>query len=657
MKQLNIYIILLLSSFAAAFISCAQDDNTDDTKDTSKGNIIVKLSITKALKAAEEVGDDALNENRIKTLDVFIYKITEDECSFYQRITPPTELTGVSTYQATLDATQELFGRSDEYYTYVVANYTGSIPQGGMPLSELKTISISGINPDVVQDYFSMDGVSEGIVLNDGVVTNKEIPVQMKRAAAKLRVGMTYTNGLTLSTVNPVGKKLFNYAINSNIIDNTDHVVTPILQSMSGFTNQAAGVSTDDKIVLYTYANDWNNAPDKETYIVVNVPVKDASNVEHPQNYYRVPVNYITSNGNTVNPDSYRIHRNYLYDITLVVDKLGSTDPGNAVTLNGNYIIQDWTTREVIVEVQGVNFLYVKDRDIKLPNSTTYTTNFQSSSADVEIDNITVNGTAVSNGSQGVNITWDQNVKTGKITINSTLPTNFVEKDITFTVSNGAGLTQDVTVVQYPGLYLSSDISADAPGGSQGQDNKKMYIMTSLVADYSSLKNPDEFDEDFGGGYSHFAPNPALGASYADYIRNNAVLGYPLTDAQGATIDNPDNNRRISPRFMLASQHGTTTADTYTNSKAKCDVYQENDETTGELYTDWRMPTLAEIYMIDILQNTRASEVKRILEGSYYWSARSTETVKFMDPRVGNQSIFGPYSASVRCVRDVKEAR
>ena len=167
-------------------------------------------------------------------------------------------------------------------------------------------------------------------------------------------------------------------------------------------------------------------------------------------------------------------------------------------------------------------------------------------------------------------------------------------------------------------------------------------------------RSPDEFDEDFGSGYTHYAANPALGKSYAEYIRNNAVLGNPLTDSEGQTIDTEENNRRISPRLMLASQHGVTTADSYTNSRDKCAAYVENDATTNERYSDWRMPTLAEVYLIDVLQNIKVAEVKKILEGSWYWSARASSAVQFMDPRVGNTNSFNALHSSVRCVRDVK---
>ena len=181
-----------------------------------------------------------------------------------------------------------------------------------------------------------------------------------------------------------------------------------------------------------------------------------------------------------------------------------------------------------------------------------------------------------------------------------------------------------------------------------------MYIMNSFVADFSTLPDPDEFDEAFDSGFTHYAPDPVLGASYAAYIRNNAVLGYPLTDSDGASIDTEENNRRISPHMMLASQHGTTTAATYAASRIKCRDYVERDATTGETYSDWRMPTKAEIYLIDILQNVKVCEVKQILEGQYYWSADAESSVRFMDPRVGQGGNSGSLYASVRCVRDIR---
>ena len=208
---------------------------------------------------------------------------------------------------------------------------------------------------------------------------------------------------------------------------------------------------------------------------------------------------------------------------------------------------------------------------------------------------------------------------------------------------------------QYPALYIGSDISADVPEEAKGQNNTKMYIMNSFVADFSTLPNPDEFDEDFGSGYSHYAANPALGASYASYIRDNAVLGYPLTDSEHAAIDTEENNRRI-----FSALHACLTT-WYDNGKHIHRIQNQmpglcrRDATTGETYSDWRMPTQAEIYLIDVLQNIRICEVKGILEGNYYWSSNASGAVNFMDPaRVGEGGKFSPLNASVRCVRDIR---
>lgn len=662
MKYTNIHIIRFAILMLLLLVSCAQDEEVDGAK-ISKGNEIT-LKFTwpesQTTRATSENGDDNLNENKIKTLDVFIYQQNGDACLFYQHIVPSPELTGVGEYIKTLSVTQEAFALNVNHSIYVVANYTGTIASGGISLTALKALSVSALDPDKKQDAFIMDGTST-MILNNGVVVNKQIPVSLKRAAAKIRVSMSYINGYTLMAGANVTKRLMKYANNSSLIE-TGNAVTPSLQSMTGYTNQISGAGNSNSIITYSYANNWNTVIANETYMIINVPVTLAG-VNYPNNYYRVPVNYRLADNDNANPMPeteaarqalYKLERDRLYDIITIVDKLGSTTPVTAVDLNCNFTIQDWTTKQVLVAVDAVNFIYVKDRTINLPNSTSFTTTFQSSSADVQITAITVNGVASANGSNGVTIAWTNNAKSGNITITSTLPVNFAAKTIAFTVRNGVNLTQQVTVSQYPPLYLSADLSGNVPGGSEGQTNRNMYIMTSLIPNISSLPNPDEFDEAFDTGYTHYAPNPTLGISYANYVRANAILGYPLTDSNGMTISTDENNRRISPRFILASQYGVTSAASYAASQTKCDVYSEIDATTGLTYTDWRMPTLAELYVIDILQNIKLSQVKKILEGPYYWSARSTQAVNFMDPRIGNSTNNNIYNAYVRCVRDMK---
>lgn len=660
MKRNDIYILMALSLLALFAISCSDEESDDHAEGSGKITLRIARSLPDVTKAGTVAGEDKLNENLIVSLDVFIYEEGEESCTFYQHIVPTDVQTGSEDYTAILNAEQNMFAQDASYRTYVIANHPGEIPESGLTLSALKSLRVSGLNPDKIQDSFVMEGYSDGI-LNDGQITNKEIAVSLKRLAAKIRVATTYTNGFTASSGHIITKRLMQYAVNSPLLEGDESFV-PELKDMDNFTDIVSR-GGKDRIAVYSYPNDWNDNLPNETYLIMNIPAKGPDGKEYVENYYKVPVNFRLPADDPANPTPeqeaqrkalYKLQRNHLYDITILIDKPGSTVPESAVLVSANYAIKNWSTKDVLVSVEGFNYIYVDQTYISMPNRTSFTTTFQSSTPDVEITDINVNGKAVSNGDEGVNITCSQGVKAGNIEINSSLPINFVGKEITFTVKNGAGLTQDVYAIQYPALYISSDISADEPGGSQGQDNNKMYVIGSFVADFSTLPDPDEFDEKFEGNYTHYAPNPELGREHAEYIRNNAVFGYPQIDAQGATIDTEENNRRVSPRLMLASQYGTTTADSYNNSKDKCLKYVENDATTNETYSDWRMPTLAEVYLIDVLQNIKVAEVKRILEGKWYWSARASSTVEFMDPRVGNTTNFNPLNAAVRCVRDVK---
>lgn len=660
MKGNNIYILLALSILVSLFSSCSDEDSNERTDSDGYITLRIARTLPDVTKADSIAGEDKLNENLIATLDVFIYEEGQEACTFYQHIVPTEVQTGTGDYTATLNAKQKIFTQDATYRTYVIANYPDQIPESGLTLSAIKSLRVSELDPDKIQDNFVMEGYSDG-VLNDGQITHKEIAVSLIRLAAKIRVSTTYTNGFSASSSNIISKRLMRYATNSPVLESDDPFV-PELKDMESFTDIVSR-GGKDRIAVYSYPNDWNDNLQNETYLIMNIPATGPDGKEYVQNYYKVPVNFRLPADNPADPTPdqeaqrkalYKLQRNHLYDITILIDKPGSTVPESAVLVSANYAVKNWSTKDILVTVEGFNYIYVDQTIISMPNRTTFTTTFQSSTPDVEITDITVNGKAISNGDEGVEITCSQGVKSGKIEINSSLPIHFVAKEITFTVKNGAGLTQEVVATQYPALYIRSDISADEPGGSQGQDNNKMYVIGSFVADFSSLPDPDEFDEKFEGNYTHYAPNPELGREYAEYIRNNAVFGYPLIDADGATIDTEENNRRVSPRLMLASQYGTTTADSYNNSKDKCIKYVESDSSTNETYSDWRMPTLAEVYLIDVLQNIRVAEVKRILEGKWYWSARSASTVEFMDPRVGNTPNFNPLNAAVRCVRDVK---
>ncbi|MDH6313348.1 hypothetical protein M2137_002138 [Parabacteroides sp. PFB2-10] len=388
---------------------------------------------------------------------------------------------------------------------------------------------------------------------------------------------------------------------------------------------------------FYTYERETSETDFVEIKVTGNLTESNADFTESKT--YKMALNPQKVSGSTTKTTDGLIH-GYYYKST------GKIDVKNK-TINFDYEILDWIDiRLTEVDIIPIHYLQVRDVYISLPNDSNTMTIYQSSS-NVSITDVTVYKWTVSGYTEidkdRVDVTFTGE-KDGNINIFTPLPDNFVPRKITFTVRNLNGLTRDVTVIQYPPLYVTSHTTTGTPSGGNGQDNKAMYMINSLVADYSKLPYPDD---------RNYTKNSwSNGVTFTNYLRDNAIMGYPLTD-NGKTIDTGENNYRISPRFMLASQCGVNDRASYTTRQSFCDTYSETDSNTGKTYSDWRMPTLAEVYLIDVLQNIKACEVKKILEGSYYWSARSSETILFMDWYVDNSG--SSTTGSVRCVRDVKD--
>ena len=70
---------------------------------------------------------------------------------------------------------------------------------------------------------------------------------------------------------------------------------------MSGFTGITPGTGTD-KIIVYSYPNDWSLRKQNETYLIVNIPATGPNGTEYAQNYYKVPVNFRLPADDTANP-------------------------------------------------------------------------------------------------------------------------------------------------------------------------------------------------------------------------------------------------------------------------------------------------------------------------------------------------------------------
>lgn len=471
------------------------------------------------------------------------------------------------------------------------------------------------------------------------------IAVPLAQLSAKVK--------LDISTSNP---SLWTYAISKITVEKINKKTDLILTSANSQESLEQLVLDNSNnaerfadLSFYTYENPLAES----VKITIEGTLSDENGISETKKY-SVELNKTVDNGRLAEG----ICHGTLYNIKGKIDV-------TTRTINFSWEIQPWSTtvREVSVDIVDPAFLVVANTEMTMPNMTSISTMFQSSSP-ITISNIQVsNGTSNSNLNR--NIT-NSGGNSGSINITSELPINFVPKEISFTVTNEEGLSENVKIHQYPPLYIANETTGVSWSDNQGQNNKKMYTFKSLIADFTSFPLPDDRNN-VGENSNRWK----LRTDYTNFMRNNAVLAYPETKTINEsfsstgyadskyyrnqnvieTVENAENEYKVSPNFMLASQAGMNTpSDSYGDKKKFCRRYREFTKDGIEYGPgEWRMPTKAELYLIDILQNVKRCDVKKILEGGAYWAA-NRNIVIMLDPRTSNNT----EEAAVRCVRDIK---
>lgn len=686
MKLRNIISMLL----AALLLMAACTDEVlvrqDDTTDTGVTlTMTTKGVITKALDGAAE-GYENATPAEIKIHDVAI--------AFFKGEGEEEQRVGFKYVSFQDGATSDKVGDKD---CYVVKNI---LVQGGNDITvlvlansslseeDLKVASASKesfkkLSTSITENTFDASHLIKFGEKTINIERGKsvEIPIELTQLAARIDLSFDVKDSsvgsdeTSLWSFDVSEVQIANVARKSYAFMSTEETAVNTFDNGDFVTGQFSLWKTDGeekavKFCFYTYEKNFESQ-DKPITITVNGDLylgeeKQGASREYTLSFNPKKEGQCTTNG--------IVHGN-LYELVGTID-------AKTRLMEFAWTLSDWKVRErnVTVEIIQPAFLVVADLEMTMPNITSVSTTFQSSSVikitDVKVTNGSANQKlnvtfvpAASSGSGGDS--WSDS-NSGTIKIDSELPINFVPKQITFTVINKEGISQDVIIDQYPPLYITSHTTGSSVSGSDGQNNDQMYIFKSLIADYSDFPVPDEFDEKNGNGkkHKHEATHPELGVEYVDYIRANANLAFPSVGDDYQTVDTDNNNMLISPHFMLASQAGTVGRLYYDDAVNRCKNYTEKDKTNNNVaYSDWRMPTLAELYVIDILQNVKRCDVKSILEGEYYWSSRKDDpkkgikfykdadgAVRFMDARLpdGDKDSFY-YNTYVRCVRDIKE--
>ena len=618
-----------------------------DEGSTAELSLRLAVQEIRSLRATEP-GVDALNENNIESLQILFYK----EGALYWSVSPAPAADGNYNIPIPEDK-QGGFDGSSTYNVYVVTNMTFKAPDAE---SDLAKIVVTESVADKPNAKFVMQGKTSKQI-NLKTPEGKQLgEVQLRRVASKLRITPTVA--------------VEGYALDGTIqikfVGATDRGCLIAEEAATGVSAIDYGYrATQDQQpqLFYSYYSNWSSN-DEAPYYLLTVPLKKEGETTAVNYYYRV----------ALAPAEPHFTANKLYDLKLGIHKLGSTTPEEPVSITGSLSILPWTLCDDQYDLPAANYLEVSEREVHIYNIETYTITYQTSKKPVtarivEASFSYVNGATGQAITDAIPATSDQyptvTVVGNQIKIQSKLPINNIPKKIRFKVSNGiAELDKEVTVYQYPSLFITHTMGAKSsrrPDGTlahSGLNNKAIYRIT--------VQNPP------AGMILGFPPREKTNfyESKKVWVEDNSFWGghneykYSIKHSDNTTKRDAETAQMVSPSFELASQLGATPSMPYDQTQedhtmydkktalCNCATYTETRIVNGKevILDDWRLPTVAEIRLIDQLQNDPNSAVKSIMTGRYYWSAKDNAAIRLQGGSEGSTS-----DAYTRCVRDVKD--
>ncbi|WP_373697835.1 fimbrial tip adhesin FimD [Porphyromonas loveana] len=653
---------LLVAFLMSVLTGCIREDIPDN----GASSLVLRIQLSEQGQAsdrAEEAGENAYQENTIDALTLVFYKAGSKVWEV-----APTQQSEGNYYIPVPESMQVQFNGANEFKVYLVANIAGFTA----PLTEAALQNFLVTNRIAVTaesgtpaDRFAMVG-STAKNINMATAEGKQLgTIKLKRVAAKVRVNAPVVNVAGYELVGIAAAKFRNYRDKGNLI-------TEAIPSSS--TVQTLGYfplkeNNNRSVHFYSYYNSWEvtTPADQRPEIVLLLNLRKAGETTAKPYYYRVPIEAADM----------KIRSNYLYSLSVTIEVLGALNEGEAVAVQGNFNVQPWTEHSESQTLPDTQYLEVIPQETVMNMIEEVFLDYKSSSS-IVIENIKASYTYV-DGATGQEITtyYQANQTTppahvgqfpsvtevgGKIRVYSKLPVNNVPKKITFRVRNQVGgLTKDVTIKQNPSEYVvntTGTASAWQPGGNlaSGLNNKAIYHIVILSPSGNMILG--------------FPPRESR-----DFYRKRSSGGVEYKYTDNVTVDSPEVSKMVSPSFELASQLGATVIQPYKemhngyylwsnyansssstrNALGTCAEYWEERVVNGQTVTldDWRLPTKAEIELVEKLQTDNNSAVQFIMTGRYYWSALSDAAI--LIPSGGSVSGVSTTRAHVRCVRDVKD--
>ena len=683
MKKLNKYRKsvqgLMLLTFGLTMAGCSAQD--DFFTETSSESLSIKPSVTEATVSRAAVpSDQTLREAALDNLYVKIFDKEYKEQSVNKKFdhnlqSNQKEILGQGNWKVDLNLQE-----NKDYFVYSIANANEDLTQVNS-LADLETKVQT--DKDIWKPYSSDNATKNFLMTTNSPWTVSKEPTQtieskLTRAAAKIVVNLKI-NVEGYEVVGVPTWQLLNYNTQTTLFGpNTAKSIASMSETE---TNETMAETPDGyQLVTYSYATLWdNNASAPQAKIKVKLQKGEETPVDY---YYSIPVR---------DPkETKSLDRNYVYTANATVTSLGSSSDityGDAMDLV--YDVQKWTMgEETTINAGEQKYLLVSPTFMIMKNQRfdNSTIKFYGSGKctveTVEIYYYDKNGKKQScSGSQNFKASAQYADGHGELKDQGTIvigdanntTNDFVPLSVKYikikVTCEGVKDPVNVTIKQYPleyiqgiaGWYSTKSIDGwiDWKRDQASHDTKKKssdnnfkakvkegnYIYQYYDERYFSLKE----------GYYYAA---TTGSKASDDQHNNQMYVVQITSTQQDQTDykighvtNIDPNTKlsqenvVSPAFMLASQLGTVSRFSYgVNASDHCDKYVEV-RTDGKKYTDWRLPTAAEIGVIGKYQNNKTQDVmSEVLKAYSYWALNGNQVT-------ANKN--GSGSGYVRCVRDL----
>ena len=395
------------------FTACTEDGPSTPVVDKGKDNLVLSYSIggsEVSTRATEPGWDGDWHENLITRLDLLIFREGR-RIAYTNNGTMDTNALQTDTDADILSwniPLSTLFSNGEKLLAddivYLIANCPTTTDLSTVTtLSALQAVTASGLVCNQKQASFLMDGkitVSADMLTDENNITVGVIP--LKRAAAKICIKFS-----SKTDWNEVSYRFYHYVTQTQLVEQSeentaqwdaeDTYLTTLTQPLPVYPTESDEMekvnttttdnyyTVDKQLVLYSYVNSWfkpyeegdkdheNPLVDekepidvnKQTYILLYAPYGEGTDKQWY--YYKIPVNYrLPSNNDDIDIDPsdyrhlYRLQRNYIYDITVNIDRPGGTVTDPSELANLTYEVNPWEREDVTVNYED-NLSYRSD--------------------------------------------------------------------------------------------------------------------------------------------------------------------------------------------------------------------------------------------------------------------------------------------------------